>query len=310
MQRFKELLVCLDRTPRDKAVLAMAGAISTAAASRTVHVWCAPRRSDLPEDLLAKHPDLREAPEAIETAIRGEVEAEFRGRGEVRVTCRTDDRSRMYDILRYARDSDIDLILVGRGAVPASGGRADATLGRRLALKTACSVMVVPEDAAGPPHRLLVPFRNSECSANALDVAAAFARAYAPASLVCHYVYPVHPGYMRTGCTLEEYVAALERQGAKEFEQIAQAVNLKGVDVSTVYSPDQHDDPASVIAQTAVEQKADMIVIGARGRTGPAGVLLGRVTEDLMTCSTVPVLAVKKKGERIGLLEAILTAGA
>lgn len=47
-------------------------------------------------------------------------------------------------------------------------------------------------------------------------------------------------------------------------------------------------------------------MIGSRGRTGAAGVLLGRVTEQLIRKSTVPVLAAKKKGECIGVLRALL----
>ena len=48
------------------------------------------------------------------------------------------------------------------------------------------------------------------------------------------------------------------------------------------------------------------VVIGARGRTGAAGVLLGTVTEHLILKSPSPVLAVKKKGECIGVLRALL----
>ena len=47
-------------------------------------------------------------------------------------------------------------------------------------------------------------------------------------------------------------------------------------------------------------------MIGARGRTGTAGVLLGTVTEQLIRKSPSPVLAVKKKGECLGVLRALL----
>ena len=47
-------------------------------------------------------------------------------------------------------------------------------------------------------------------------------------------------------------------------------------------------------------------MIGARGRTGAAGVLLGTVTEQLIRKSPSPVLAVKKKGECLGVLRALL----
>jgi nucleotide-binding universal stress UspA family protein len=50
-----------------------------------------------------------------------------------------------------------------------------------------------------------------------------------------------------------------------------------------------------------------LIAIGSRGRTGTAGVLLGKVTEELIAQSRLPVLAVKRKGEQIGILQALLS---
>lgn len=49
-----------------------------------------------------------------------------------------------------------------------------------------------------------------------------------------------------------------------------------------------------------------MIVIGAKGRSLAALVLLGSVTEKLIETTHVPILAVKKKGSGMGFLEALL----
>ena len=71
--------------------------------------------------------------------------------------------------------------------------------------------------------------------------------------------------------------------------------------------PDLHGNPVSVILDALAPVAADLVVIGARGRTGAAGVMLGTVTEQLIRESPVPVLAVKKKGECLGILRALLT---
>lgn len=49
-----------------------------------------------------------------------------------------------------------------------------------------------------------------------------------------------------------------------------------------------------------------MIVIGAKGRSLAASVLLGSVNEKLIETTHVPILAVKKKGSGMGFLEALL----
>ncbi len=72
-------------------------------------------------------------------------------------------------------------------------------------------------------------------------------------------------------------------------------------------APDLHDKPVPIILEAIDRLAADAVVIGARGRTGAAGVLLGKVTEQLIRESPVPVLAVKKKGECLGILRALLT---
>jgi hypothetical protein len=53
-----------------------------------------------------------------------------------------------------------------------------------------------------------------------------------------------------------------------------------------------------------------LIVIGAKGRSLAALVLLGSVTEKLIETTHVPILAVKKKGSGMGFLEALLAPGA
>jgi nucleotide-binding universal stress UspA family protein len=69
--------------------------------------------------------------------------------------------------------------------------------------------------------------------------------------------------------------------------------------------PDHRLDPVKVILERCKKTSCDLIVIGARGRTGAAGILLGTVTEQLIRVSPVPVLAIKKKGECIGVLRAL-----
>ena len=64
--------------------------------------------------------------------------------------------------------------------------------------------------------------------------------------------------------------------------------------------------PAKAIEEVVKNHNIDLLVIGARGRRAGAGVLLGSVTEHLIKTTTIPILAVKKKGSGLNILEAIL----
>jgi nucleotide-binding universal stress UspA family protein len=107
--------------------------------------------------------------------------------------------------------------------------------------------------------------------------------------------------------TLEEHTSLMHRWAERECEELLGEVDTAGVEVGTHCEPDLRMHPAPIIIKQAVQRKADLIVIGARGRSGAAGVLLGTVTEQMMQQSDVPVFAVKKKGECLGILRALLT---
>lgn len=52
-------------------------------------------------------------------------------------------------------------------------------------------------------------------------------------------------------------------------------------------------DPAEMIVRFATEKQYDQIVMGARGRGGIKGLLLGSVANKVMQLSNIPVLLVK-----------------
>jgi nucleotide-binding universal stress UspA family protein len=309
MPECDNVLVCLDRTIGNEALIRFAGAITKAVGTQTVHFFHRVLKPDLPAEFVAKHPDILEPAAEAEKAIRAQVDDLYDGPAKVVVTCATEGGSAPADILRFAKDQDVDLILVGRDSVKTTGGPVSATMAKRLASNATCSVLAVSPEDEPRFARVLVPFRASDCSAAALEVAIRVARRFPGCELICHYVYQVHSGYRRTGASYEEYIEALEQQARKEYDEILGRVDSSGISISLRTSADEYDKPAQVIAAAVAEQAVDLVVVGAHGRTGAAGMLLGRVTEQLIGLSPAPVLAVKKKGELIGLLEAILTGG-
>jgi nucleotide-binding universal stress UspA family protein len=52
-------------------------------------------------------------------------------------------------------------------------------------------------------------------------------------------------------------------------------------------------DPATVIAETAAETGADLVVMGTHGRTGLTRFVMGSVAEDVLRKAPCPVLTVR-----------------
>jgi len=214
--------------------------------------------------------------------------------------------SRLVEILRYAMDNEIDLILLGRAGPAETERPRRGTLARRVTAKATCSVLLVPRGAASGGRRIIVPVRNSPCSAMALATACRIAGQTGGAVCALN-VFAVHGNYLKMGATLEEHTALMRQWAERECEELLRSVADSKVQVTTRCEPDLYLDPVPIILSHVRHSEADLVVIGARGRTGAAGVLLGTVTEQLMQDCPVPVLAVKKKGECLGVLRALLS---
>jgi nucleotide-binding universal stress UspA family protein len=303
MHRFQRILVCVDVPARDAPMLAYVKAITRLAGTREVHLLHVARPAGAGGHEEADGP--RSAAPVDVDALREIAAVHFGKPDGPESLCSVVEGVALVETLRYALDKDIDLLVVGRHYGEADGAVDDALLARRITRKATCTVLVLPEQHRIKAGTILVPVRDSECSANALDVACAVAAATGGA-VVALNVYHVQAGYSRIGMTLEEYETAMGAAADRELDRLMDRVDLRGVHVEHVVMADHRGRPVPMILEALQEQGADLVVIGARGRTGAAGVLLGAVTERLIQESPVPVLAVKKKGECLGVLRALL----
>lgn len=297
MVRYKHILVCIDGSDDDKPMLVYAGNRSRAAGSEEVHflhVGHDPARA------------VEEAPADLSRETLQMLVAEnFKGHGQERLVCEVIHGSPLIETLRYALERDVDLIMMGRHCGRRGQTDDEALLARRIARKATCSVLVLPEEYALQAEAIVVPVRNSECSANALETACGIA-AVTGASVTALNVYSVGEDYSGACKTLEEHQTLLEAVATRECAKLLERTDTHGVNVECKCAPDHHGKPVPIIIEALGGGSGRAVVIGARGRTGAAGVLLGTVTEQLISKSPSPVLAVKKKGECLGVLRALL----
>ena len=213
--------------------------------------------------------------------------------------------SPLYEILDHALTRNVDVIIMRQHFGEASEKGSKALLPRRITRRSTCSVLTIPENVTFETANVLVPVRNSECSQNAFIAACNIVES-AGGLLEALNIYQVHSDYMLAGIPLSTHLNNLESYAKLETQSLLDRTVVGNVEIRTHFMPDFNADPVKVISRRAREKNANMIVIGARGRTGAAGVLLGTVTEQLIQTSEIPVLAVKKKGECIGVLKAML----
>jgi nucleotide-binding universal stress UspA family protein len=187
-----------------------------------------------------------------------------------------------------------DLLLVGSGR----SGDDRRSLVRRLAMQAPCSVWMVPAGAAASIRRMLVPVDFSPRSADALKVATAIAATSGAGCAVLHVRFDP------TLAAPEEAVTAVLGREHQAFNILTARTDLHGVEVAGLF--EDGGDVARVVLRVAEDRQADLTVMGTRGRTRAAALLIGSETEHVLQESARPVLAVKHFGAHLRLTEALL----
>ncbi len=301
MKRYERIAICIDQAQRDARILDYAGAVVRLAESREVHLLHVSENQDAESEETSD-----QVTEVTEEALESLAAKHFGNSVLPRCEYAVIRGSPLIEILRFAYEKDIGLIIIGRHYGDMLAASDDAVLPRRITQKATCSVLVLPEDCQPKATTILVPVRDSDCSANALDAACGVA-SRTGASVVAFNFYRVPAGHARAGLTREQQLAQLEDIARRECERLIERTDTRSVSIQCRCTPHFQSAVIPVVLEAISETAADLVVIGARGRTGAAGVLLGAVTEQLIRKSPVPVLAVKKKGECIGVLRALLT---
>jgi nucleotide-binding universal stress UspA family protein len=196
-------------------------------------------------------------------------------------------------ILAATADWPADLILTGHAS-----RRRRRSLARRLAANAPCSVWMAPERSSAAIRRILIPIDFSRRSADTVAVATALAEAAGLDECIALHVH-----FNDAPVAFDEFDEILAEDRDRAFSLFVAPIDLRGVWVKPVFV--ESSRVADAILRAAAEHRCDLIVMGTRGRSPSAAVLLGSETEHCMMNTPVPILAVKHFGARLSLLGAL-----
>ena len=83
---------------------------------------------------------------------------------------------------------------------------------------------------------------------------------------------------------------SIKRHAGQVLGDVADAAKKAGVACDTVQI--EHDHPYEAIIKTANDKGCDAIVMASHGRSGISAVLLGSVTNKVLTHTAIPVVVV------------------
>lgn len=218
-----------------------------------------------------------EAPQLVEKQeqeLKGYLDSIKAGADEAGVNCELvthEGELAWRFIVDEAVNQKAELIVMGRRGRTGLAKMAMGSVTAHVIGHAPCGVMVVPRGASTACQNILVATDGSEHSANAIDEAIAMAR-NCGGSITVISVVPSEDGLPGA----EELVKAVSDRAAAEG--ITASVRTP---VGKAYQQ---------IVATAQDEGLDLIVMGTRGRTGIAKLLMGSVADRVVGLATCAVL--------------------
>jgi nucleotide-binding universal stress UspA family protein len=204
-------------------------------------------------------------------------------------------------MLHWVRVQNINLLVLGRH----SGKLKSGSRSIKATRMAPCHVLLVPEQAEWKPiTSVLLPVDFSDYSELGLK---AVARIHSLKEITCLNIYQVPTGYYYSGANESEAEARMLKN-AKEawdrFKKILPESAPPAVPAFVLKKSSLADD-----IQAYTQTKSfDLVVIGSKGLTGSVGFMLGSVSQEFIReFNSLPVLIIKKRAERLSLIEALIS---
>ena len=208
---------------------------------------------------------------------------------------RVEDGNPAARIVDCAAALPADLLVIGTHGHSALERFLHGSVAEKVLRNAACPVLTVPPAAVStgtlPYKRLLCPIDFSESSLSAFTFACAIAKE-SDARLSLLHVFESVPAedVLVARFDTPEFRRVVEQQARQQLDALVTA------DIRTWCQPETHVDhgkPYRRILEAAEREKADLIVIGVRGRNPLDVMLFGSTTNHVVRRATCPVLTLK-----------------
>lgn len=302
LSKFQRMMVSLDLSSMDEHLLKYASMAARTFDIEKVYFVHVATSLELPEEVREKYSDVfGPVDEALERELKDSIDQHFDCPDHCESSVVVSTGKVTEEILKLSKVKVIDLVLLGRKNELTGSGLNS----KKVAKSIGSSVIFVTEKPSNQLERILVSIDYSEHSKTAFEIGIALQQK-TNAKLLSNHVYKVPTGYYKTGKTYEEFADIMLENTKKECDKFFKSIDLEGVDYEHTYALDDDPHPADKIYKTGAEKGVDLIMIGSKGRSGPASVLIGSVAEKLVEeGNDIPIMIVKMGKENMGFIDAL-----
>jgi nucleotide-binding universal stress UspA family protein len=302
MNNVSKILVFIDLSGIDSVLIKYASFLADLLEVREVYFVHAYEYDELPYKLRKEFPELDEPlGKLIEDEMTEKVNRFFTSE-KAEPFIKIMENAKIVSILQWAETEQIDLMLLGKKI----SFRGKGNFAAKVTKLAHCSVMLVPETSRFEISKIIVPIDFSEYSGSALKKAIQLSDK-TNAEIVCQNVYRMPPHFFPYISKRKEELDGVRKEVQQKFKKFISNIGGKAENLKCECSIDHENDVAEDIYRFSVEQQADMIVVGYKGKTDAMAFFLGGVTERLIrNDKNVSVFVVKDKEKTKGVLKSLL----
>ncbi len=302
MYELKRLVISLDLTEMDEVLLNYSSKLADEIDADKVYFLHVAENFDIPEKVKEKYPDLL-APtdESIKSILKKKIDENWRPKRNIETAVEVREGDAFDVVLKFVDNKGIDLLIMGRKKILKGSG----LLPQKLTNLIHSSVLMVPEKVTFDLSKLVVPLDFSKHSNLAVNQGIRLSEK-AEAKLQFIHIYSVPLGYHSAGKSYEEFAEIMRQHAIEDFDEFVEKMEIKH-NFDCDYVLDDDRNPSDKIFEYADKNEASLIIMGSKGRTGLASILLGSVTSKVVQFDVnIPLLIVKEKKENMGFLKALL----
>lgn len=302
MYPLKRILVCLDMTDTDDILIRYAAMFGkTVQCEKLYFIHCV-KSLELPEQLRKEFPEMAiPLDETITQQLQENISRHI-DPNDMSYDIGVKDGNTTENILKWANIKHVDLIVMGRKPSELGTG----VNANRIANVSPCSVLMIPQETKMTLNKIFVPIDFSPYSHRAI-LRALTIKEKNDTKIVLQNVYHVPSGYHTTGKKYEEFAEIMNDNAHKSYERFLKKNKLNEANFKFITTLDGDNHPGDRIATEAQQNGADLIMIGSRGRTTAASLLLGSIAVALLKYNySIPCFIVKNKNENMGFFQALM----
>lgn len=305
MDPLNNLLVGLDLSDMDETLIRYTAFLCSNPTITYVSFVHVKKETDVPDEVFDSFGGRsKDGDEAVSQHLSNQIATHFAQLPHVRTEVIIKEGSALKEMLQLTKEQQTDLIIVGRKLRLHGSG----VLSKKVLRSGRLSVLFVPETAEPKLDRMVVSIDFSEYSMLALDQVLHSAITRPNMEITCLHVYDVPTGYITLGISYEDFEVRMRHFAEEKFEKVVSRFpELRERATLKLVKQEQLDDVGDIIVLEAKRARADMLTIGAKGKSAAALFVLGSVTEKLLDKDAdIPLLVFKRKDESIGFLDALI----